>query len=106
MGADACRIQDGAQAASNRSADLKRWRICALHDIKHGRGIRTFESDAISDYERNQIQASLECGVSIDEVKQLFKAAIERDARPKVNAVGNGGHRPLSKIDWRSVPLA
>ena len=96
---------EGKKEGIGKGAELKRWRTCALHDIERGKSIRVFESDVIPILEQSTIRVALERCQSTEEVKAVFKSALERDASPKFEAVESGGHQTQSKINWRNVQL-
>lgn len=97
----------GGDARRASIAELKRWRTCALRDVKSGRGPRTFESFILPVAERARIQNEMERGASTDAIKAVFQEAFDRleNSTFLAEAVVSGGNLTSSRIDWRTASL-
>jgi 2'-5' RNA ligase len=101
-------------------AELKRWRTCALHDIKSGKRVRAFESDLLPVAARTSISSQLEGCVAAEEARFIFKRAgdtieeyLDFLARASLggasrtessqNSQPSGDHPAKSKLLWSSV---
>jgi hypothetical protein len=86
--------------------DFRRWRDIALKDIKSGKLIRSFASDAIDAREHAQITEALARCTNADEVRAVFKDAQEREAHffavPQVGQ-SSGEHQTKSSLIWRNA---
>jgi hypothetical protein len=91
---------------AQQRADFRRWRDIALKDIKSGKPIRSFASDAIDAREHAQITEALARCTNADDVRAVFKRAQEGDvsffAVPQVGQ-SNGEHQTKSSLIWRNA---
>jgi hypothetical protein len=91
--------------------DFRRWRDVALRDIKSGKPIRSFASDAIDAREHAQITEALARCTTADEVRAVFKDAQERDVSFLAlasqsrgeNSTHSGGNQTKNSLIWRNV---
>jgi hypothetical protein len=96
-------------------AELKRWRTCALHDIKSGKRTRAFESDILPVATRTSISSQLESCVTTEEIRSIFQRAGDAiEEQPNFftiaslggasqNSQPSGDHQAKSKLLWSSV---
>lgn len=96
-------------------AELKRWRTCALHDIKSGKSVRAFESDILPLATRTSISSQLENWPTAEEIRAIFQRAGNTIEEPTAflaiaslegaaqSNKPNGDHQAKSKLLWSSV---
>jgi hypothetical protein len=73
------RAADSGEQEDNQliEDDYRKWRMCALSDIKRGRSIRYFSSVIIPEEVHTHITRELERATSPDEVRAIFRVAQE-----------------------------
>lgn len=66
--------KEEANHARAVSVEYRRWRECALSDVKQGRAMRNFQTTFIPQNEQEMIRAGLAACQSVDDVRAVFNA--------------------------------
>lgn len=62
------------QSSDAEREEYRRWRECAIKDVKNGHPIRGFISTIIPDEEQERIRDGLHCATTADDVRAVFRA--------------------------------
>lgn len=85
------------------STEFRRWRTCALNDLKAGRAIRAFASALIPPLEHQAIARELALCATADQVRAVFERARTKEREPSPKAVASvvGGSPEKNRSSWK-----
>lgn len=100
--------QRNSEADALLRSEYRRWRECAIKDVKNGNPVRRFESSLITGDEYQRISQSLATATSGDDVRAVFRAKQPSTWEPPdvEDQLGILQRAEVATVTWQDAPGA